>query len=80
MRVEKSDGVRLDELRLTSCRFPLGGPWDRVEFFCGEPTGAGCSWCAEHRKRVFSRFVPQPKHSTPMSPRALAGEVALVQR
>jgi len=65
MQIEKSDGVRLDELRLTSCRFPLGGPWDRVEFFCGEPTRAGCSWCPEHRKRVFSRFVPQPKHPTP---------------
>ena len=80
MRVRKSDGVRLDELRLTSCRFPLGGPWDRVEFFCGEPTGRAVRGVPSTASGCSPRFVPQPKHSTPMSPRALAGEVALVQR
>jgi hypothetical protein len=48
-------GVWLSDLRSTSCRWPLGGPWDHVEFFCGEPTLPGCSWCKEHRERAFAR-------------------------
>ena len=63
MQDQKAQGVRLDDLRLTSCRFPLGGPFERVEFFCGKPTKAGCSWCSEHRKRVFSRLVVQKPKS-----------------
>jgi hypothetical protein len=59
MQCEALEGVRLDELRVTSCRFPLGGPFDRVELFCGKPTVAGCSWCSKHRKRVFSRSTLQ---------------------
>jgi GcrA cell cycle regulator len=49
--------VRLCDLRTNSCRWPLGERWEHVEFFCGEPTVAGGSWCKEHRKRVFSRAV-----------------------
>jgi hypothetical protein len=65
MQDEQVEGVRLDDLRLTSCRFPLGGPFDRVEFFCGKPAKAGCSWCSEHRKRVFSRLVVQKPKTDP---------------
>jgi hypothetical protein len=55
MGTDKAKGVRLRNLRKTSCRWPLGGMWEHVEFFCGEPALPGCSWCTEHRKRAFSR-------------------------
>ena len=45
-------GIRLWDLRSTTCRWPLGGPWEHVEFFCGEPTFPSCSYCREHRKRA----------------------------
>jgi len=46
-------GVTLCELRRTSCRWPLGGMLEHVEFYCGEHTSAGCPYCSEHRKRAF---------------------------
>ncbi len=46
--------VSIWDLRVGTCRWPLGGPWEPVEFFCGQPTVPGCSWCQEHRKRAFS--------------------------
>ena len=46
-------GVRLFDLTLRSCRWPLGGAWEHTEFFCGEPTVPGCSWCKEHKKRAL---------------------------
>ena len=49
--------VRLCDLRTNSCRWPLGECWEHVEFFCGEPTVAGSSWCKEHQRRVFSRAM-----------------------
>jgi hypothetical protein len=60
-----SAGVKLQDLKLESCRYPLGGPWDRVEFFCGEPTVPGCSWCRVHRKRVFARLIDPKKRVPP---------------
>jgi hypothetical protein len=55
MSAQPSQGVRLWDLKANSCRWALGGPWDRVEVFCGEPTAVGCPWCAEHRERVYDR-------------------------
>jgi hypothetical protein len=57
MQVESSAFVRLWDLRPNRCRWPLGGLWDRVEFFCGKPADGGCSYCREHRKRAFSRLA-----------------------
>ncbi len=51
---------------MTSCRWPLGGPWDHVEFFCGEPTIPGSSWCKEHRKRAFVRESDRGSDKKPM--------------
>ena len=52
---QPAPGLRLWELRRTSCRWPLGERWDIVEFFCGETTAPGCSYCKEHRQRAFVR-------------------------
>ena len=49
------EGVRLWDLRSSSCHWPLGGLLEHVEFFCGEPAVPGCPYCREHRKRAFVR-------------------------
>jgi hypothetical protein len=54
---EDTKQVRLCDLRMNSCRWPLGGGWEHVEFYCAEPTTPADSWCAEHRKRVFARTM-----------------------
>jgi GcrA cell cycle regulator len=61
---ENTKQVRLCDLRTNSCRWPLGECWEHVEFFCGEPTVPGSSWCKEHGERVFSRAVVR---GTPMA-------------
>ena len=55
MHDDSATGTRLFDLRVSSCRWPLGGPWDQTEYFCGEPAVPGCSWCPAHCKRAFSR-------------------------
>ena len=49
------EGIRLWDLRSSTCHWPLGGLLDHVEFFCGQPTEPGCPYCREHRKRAFVR-------------------------
>jgi hypothetical protein len=56
MKTDTGTGLTLDELRISSCRYPLGDQWARVELFCGEPAEPGCSWCKQHRRRVFARL------------------------
>ena len=46
--------LTLADLGSDQCRYPLGGPKERAEYFCGKPTGGG-SWCSEHRKIVFHK-------------------------
>jgi hypothetical protein len=55
MHDDSATGIRLFDLRASSCRWPLGDTWDQTEYFCGEPAVPGCSWCPAHRKRAFSR-------------------------
>ena len=61
MQTEEAKGVRLWDLRHRSCRWPLGTTWQHAEFFCGEPSVPGCSWCKEHQKRAFARIVAPRK-------------------
>jgi hypothetical protein len=55
MQAQNAGQARLWDLEFNSCRWPIGQPWERAEFFCGEPAVAGCSWCREHRSRAFTR-------------------------
>jgi hypothetical protein len=59
--------MTLINLKPGSCRWPLGGPLDRVEFFCGKPAIPGCPYCAEHRQRAFARGM-QPNQRTARAP------------
>ena len=63
---EKAPGVRIEELRLRSCRWPLGGRWEHVEFYCGELTVPGCPYCKEHRQQAFVRAERPGVKRTPM--------------
>ena len=44
----------LEDLGSDQCRYPLGEPKERAEYFCGKPTGGG-SWCPEHHTIVFQK-------------------------
>ena len=61
MQTESANGVRLWDLRQSSCRWPLGTTWEHAEFFCGEPSVPGCSWCRDHQKRAFARVAAPAK-------------------
>jgi hypothetical protein len=57
MEREGPPAVRLLDLALGSCRWPISPTAGPTEYFCGEPAVLGCSWCEEHRRRAF---VPPP--------------------
>lgn len=58
-------GVRLWDLRPSNCHWPLGGLFEHVEFFCGEPTEPGCPYCEDHRKRAFVRAPAATRRDAP---------------
>jgi hypothetical protein len=47
--------VRLLDLTPGRCRWPIGGPLERAEFFCGQPAVEHCSWCGKHRDVAFTK-------------------------
>jgi len=55
MEAEREKGVRLWELPRNSCHWPLGGPLQVPEFFCGAPAQLGERYCTEHHLRAFVR-------------------------
>jgi hypothetical protein len=57
----RTSGMRIWDLRLDSCRWPVGPASEPAVFFCGEPTIGGCSWCSEHRPLAFIRRSPQAR-------------------
>ena len=40
--------VRIDDLKLNTCRWPIGEPTDSDFHFCGENTVMGKPYCAKH--------------------------------
>lgn len=40
MQTHNAGDVRLPDLKFSSCRWPLGGPFEKAEFFCGEPAAS----------------------------------------
>lgn len=41
-------GVTFLELRHRDCRWPMGGPREPAELFCGEPAELGRPYCSGH--------------------------------
>ncbi len=50
---KKNEVVTLMDLKLTSCRWPIGDPKDANFHFCGKTTQTGKSYCPEHCKVAY---------------------------
>jgi hypothetical protein len=61
MQKSTHPGIAFAQLKMTSCRWALGGPWERAERFCGEPVVPGRSWCAEHHTRAYNKLAPSAR-------------------
>jgi hypothetical protein len=49
-------GLTIYQLRDGDCKWPLAQVEDYPPYlYCGEPTDIGCSWCYEHRERVYNK-------------------------
>jgi hypothetical protein len=55
MQTHSIGQVRLPDLTFRICRSPLGGTFEKAQFFCGEPAVGGGSWCEEYRKSVYAQ-------------------------
>jgi GcrA cell cycle regulator len=54
---EQPAPVTIYDLEWGMCKWPLAQESDSPPYFyCGKPTDdLGCSWCEDHRKRVWTR-------------------------
>ncbi len=52
---EPPRGVRFMKLREGLCKFPLGGPYDPPERFCGEATQIGLPYCPKCQRIAYVR-------------------------
>ena len=50
----KQENISLLELKLNSCRWPIGEPKDADFHFCGKDTVTGKPYCAEHCKLAYT--------------------------
>lgn len=50
---QKNSKVTLMDLKLTSCRWPIGDPKDADFHFCGKPAQTGKPYCPEHCKIAY---------------------------
>ncbi len=54
-------GIRFMKLHEGLCKFPLGGPYDPPERFCGEPTPVGSPYCRACQRVAYTRATPASK-------------------
>lgn len=53
-KVQKEGNVSLLDLKLNSCRWPIGEPKDADFHFCGKDTVTGKPYCSEHCKLAYT--------------------------
>ena len=53
-KVQKQENVSLMDLKLNSCRWPIGDPKDADFHFCGKDTVTGKPYCSEHCKIAYT--------------------------
>jgi len=53
--------VGLMDLKLTTCRWPIGDPKDEDFCFCGKQTITGKPYCAQHCKEAYVNVVAEEK-------------------
>lgn len=54
VKPKKNEKMTLMELRLNSCRWPIGDPKDANFHFCGADTALGKPYCPEHCKIAYT--------------------------
>jgi len=53
-KAPKQENVSLLDLKLNSCRWPIGDPKDSDFHFCGKDTVTGKPYCSEHCKIAYT--------------------------
>lgn len=53
-KVQKEGNVSLMDLKMNSCRWPIGEPKDADFHFCGKDTVTGKPYCSEHCKLAYT--------------------------
>lgn len=53
-KIQKTDKMSLLDLKLNSCRWPIGEPKDPDFHFCGKDTITGKPYCPEHCKVAYT--------------------------
>lgn len=51
--------VRLIDLKINTCRWPIGDPKDEDFHFCGEPTVTGKPYCLVHCQEAYLNMAPE---------------------
>ena len=51
--------VRLIDLKINTCRWPIGDPKDEDFHFCGEPTVTGKPYCLVHCLEAYLNMAPE---------------------
>ena len=59
--VKKAGVVRLIDLRLNTCRWPIGDPREDDFHFCGEQTVTGKPYCLKHCQEAYLNMANEEK-------------------
>ena len=51
--------VRLIDLKINTCRWPIGDPKDEDFHFCGEPTVTGKPYCLVHCQEAYLNMASE---------------------
>ena len=51
--------VRLMDLKINTCRWPIGDPKDEDFHFCGEQTVTGKPYCLQHCQEAYLNMAPE---------------------
>ncbi len=52
--------VQLMDLKLNTCRWPIGDPKDEDFCFCGKQTVTGKPYCMQHCQEAYLNMAPEP--------------------
>ncbi|MBO7483816.1 MAG: global cell cycle regulator GcrA-like protein [Alphaproteobacteria bacterium] len=56
---KKPEIVRLIDLKINTCRWPIGDPTDEDFHFCGEQTVTGKPYCLAHCQEAYLNMAPE---------------------
>ena len=57
--VKKMGAIHLIDLKINTCRWPIGDPKDEDFHFCGEQTVPGKPYCLQHCQEAFLNMSPE---------------------